>query len=77
MIRQGAFKYVHYVGYESQLFDLARDPDEVCDLVDAPDHREIREALHAALLQVVDPQDVDRRAKENQALQGIARARQI
>src|SRR6185312_747272 len=35
MIRNGRYKYVHYVSYAPQLFDLARDPEELTDL--APD----------------------------------------
>ncbi len=32
MLRQGRHKYVHHVGFPSQLFDLERDPDERHDL---------------------------------------------
>jgi choline-sulfatase len=74
MIRDAEFKYVYYVGYEPQLYNVAQDPQEVHDLARDPALQEVRSALHAKLLEVVDPIDVDRRAKANQAIQGIRRA---
>jgi len=62
------------VGFQSQLFNLAEEPDEVHDLAQHPVHRRVREALHAGLPKVVDPEEIDRRAKQNQTIQGIARA---
>ena len=34
MVRWENWKYVHYVGHEAQLFDLAQDPHELRDLAD-------------------------------------------
>ena len=34
MVRWENWKYVHYVGHEVQLFDLAQDPHELRDLAD-------------------------------------------
>ena len=31
MIRHGRYKYVHYIGYPAQLFDLESDPEELTD----------------------------------------------
>jgi choline-sulfatase len=74
MLKQDNLKYVHYVGYEPQLFDVIQDPDEIHDLAGAPALRQQQQSLHAKLLEVVDPIEVDRQAKANQAIQGIRRA---
>ena len=39
-IRNGRFKYVHYVKYPPQLFDLENDPDELHNLADDSAHRD-------------------------------------
>ena len=39
-IRHGRYKYVHYVKYRPQLFDLESDPEESNDLIGAPRHQE-------------------------------------
>ena len=36
MIRHGKYKYVHYVAYPPQLFDLEADPEELRDLAGEP-----------------------------------------
>lgn len=69
MIREGQYKYVYYVGYPPQLFDLAADPEELVDLGTDPAHAAIRETCEAKLRAVCDPEDVDRRAKARQAEQ--------
>ena len=67
MIRHGKYKYVFYVAYPSQLFDLETDPDEVNDLGTDPNLRAVLAECHARLLRICDPDDVERRAKERQA----------
>ena len=74
MIKKGDYKYNYYVGYQPQLFNLTEDPDEMSDLAGKPAYKDVQEDLHAELLRVVDPEEIDRRAKENQAIKGIARA---
>lgn len=66
MLRRGNFKYVHYVGVRPQLFDLAADPLETNDLAEDPTHAEELQALEAELRSIVDPDDVDARAKSDQ-----------
>lgn len=67
MLRAGRYKYVHYVKYPPQLFDLEADPEETDDLAARPQFaailRECREKLYA----LCDPEEVDRRAKRRQA----------
>jgi choline-sulfatase len=51
MLRDARYKYVEYVGYPPQLFDLDDDPDEAHDLAGEP----------------ATPETIDRRAKTDQA----------
>jgi choline-sulfatase len=67
MVRRGDMKYVHYVGYPPQLFDLADDPEETTDLAADPAYDQVREDLDRALREIVDPEAVDARAKADQA----------
>jgi arylsulfatase A-like enzyme len=61
MFRRGNWKYVTYVGYEPQLFDLANDPGEIRDL--AQDKRDVVREMDAHLREIVDYEEVDARAK--------------
>jgi choline-sulfatase len=67
MVRKGRWKYHHYVGYPPELFDLSTDPQELRNRADDPALAPILAAMHAALLDVCDPVEVDRRAKADQA----------
>lgn len=59
MIRDGRWKYVHYVGHRPQLFDLEADPHEANDLGESPAHAEVRARLEAELRKIVDPDAVN------------------
>jgi choline-sulfatase len=69
MIRQGKWKYVYFVRYpdQPQLFDLDADPDELRDLGADPAFQAVKEECHARLLALLDPEEVDQRAKRRQA----------
>ena len=67
MIRLGSFKYVHYVGMPSQLFNLATDPYETRDLGQDPGYRGVVGEAEAALRKVVDPEAADHQARADQA----------
>jgi choline-sulfatase len=82
MIRHGHWKYIHYAGYDPQLFDLSADPDELVDLGTSPDHAGVRAECEAALRTVVDPDAVNARAFAEQvekiaALGGEAAVRRM
>ena len=68
MIRHGRFKYVHYVKYAPQLFDLDADPEELNDLAGAAAYRGVLAECRQRLLGLCDPDDADRRAKARQAV---------
>jgi choline-sulfatase len=74
MLKEGRFKYNYYVGARPQLFDLITDPKEFVDLAQDPHFEESRQQLHRSLVRLIDPEEVDRRAKDNQQKTGMARA---
>jgi choline-sulfatase len=69
MIRHGRWKYVYFVRYpqQPQLFDLESDPEELRDLGTDQEHLAARKECHARLLAMLNPEEVDRRAKRRQA----------
>jgi choline-sulfatase len=67
MIRHGRYKYVHYVAYAPQLFDLERDPEELTDLAGDPEFKVVLEECRTRLYAICDPAEVDARAKKRQA----------
>jgi choline-sulfatase len=66
MLRRGRWKYHEYVGYPSELFDLASDPDETINKVDDPSCADILATLRGELRRIVDPGAADRQAKADQ-----------
>jgi len=67
MIRHGRYKYVYYVGYPEQLFDLEEDPDELHDLAPNSQMGSVLNSCRKRLHSVCDPDEVDRRCKTRQA----------
>jgi choline-sulfatase len=74
MIRKGNYKYVYYLDWEPQLFDLTADPQENEDLAGQGETETVQKQLQAELLRIADPQTVDALARSNQKLFGLARA---
>ena len=68
-IRDGRFKYVHYVKYEPQLFDLEHDPEEANDLAANSRYAAARRECEAKLRKLLSPETVDAQAKKRQAEQ--------
>ena len=69
MIRNGKWKYVYFVHYPDrpELFDLEKDPEELHDLGTDPKFQKYKEECHAKLLAMLNPEEVDRKAKRRQA----------
>ncbi|MGC9350055.1 MAG: sulfatase-like hydrolase/transferase [Anaerolineae bacterium] len=61
MLRQGPWKYVAYVGYPPQLFNLEDDPEEIHDLAET--RSDVVKELDDRLRQMVDYEAVDARVK--------------
>lgn len=56
MLRRGDWKYVAYPGFESQLFNVTEDPDEMTNL--ASSRPDVAAAMAASLREVVDAEAV-------------------
>lgn len=67
LLRKGRYKLHHYVDYEPELFDLTADPEETTDLAADPEHVAVLTDLERELHRLVDPVEVDRLAKADQA----------
>ena len=67
MIRVENYKYVYYVKYAPQLFDLQSDPDELNDLAGDAAMTGVLEDCRQRLFALLDPVEVDHRAKARQA----------
>lgn len=65
-VRFESMKYVHHVGYEPELYDLAADPDELHDLAPDPAHASDLAEGEAQLRRIVDPDDANARAFASQ-----------
>ena len=61
MLREGNWKYVVYVGYKPQLFNLDEDPWEIQDLADNLPGK--TEEMDNLLRRIVDYEAVDRKVK--------------
>ena len=66
MLRLGRYKYIHYVGYAPELFDLADDPGETRNLAAESSHAALLSECEAELRALVDPEAIDARAKADQ-----------
>ena len=67
MIRDGNYKYVHYVDAPAQLFDLATDPEERADLAGDAAFADVLASCEARLRTVVNPEAVNAQAFADQA----------
>ena len=66
MLRDRRYKFIYYVGAPPQLFDLAEDPLEINDLAGSPEFLPLRGEFEGRLRQILDPEQVDARAKADQ-----------
>lgn len=66
MLREGDLKLVYHVGLPAQLFDLAKDPQELRDLVADGTGLQIAARLEGSLRKICDPEEVDARARHDQ-----------
>lgn len=66
LLRQGDEKLIYHAGWPAQFFDMAKDPEERHDLIDTPSGKARAAVLEALLRRICDPDEVDRRCKEDQ-----------
>ena len=66
MIRKGRWKYIYYVGFEPELFDLENDPDELSDLSQKSELIDICNELKRDLCNICDPEVMNKLAFEDQ-----------
>jgi len=66
MIRKGRYKYIHYVGFEPELFDLESDPEEEHNLSGDPLYVDVLRDYEAILRNMIDPEEIDRQANAAQ-----------
>lgn len=65
-VANAKWKYDLYVGYPPELFDLKNDPLETRNLAGDPRYSDVEARMHAHLMAICDPAEVDRHAKEDQ-----------
>ncbi|MBT3907182.1 MAG: sulfatase-like hydrolase/transferase [Rhodospirillales bacterium] len=66
MIRKRNFKYIHYVGYDPELFDLEKDPDELNNLAGDDGHAGVISEYQNILKAMLDPDEMDELAYRDQ-----------
>jgi choline-sulfatase len=68
MLRQGPCKYVYFAeGHPALLFNIDEDPRELTNLANDSGQAAIVDMLHRQLLQILDPEEVNRQAFADQA----------
>ena len=67
MLKQGDYKLNLSLGDAPELFNIAEDPGEFNDLSESAEHREIRDAMRARLLEIWgDPEAIEQRVRQSQ-----------
>lgn len=67
MIRDGEYKYIHYVDCEPELYNLADDPDELTNLSNQAKSQGLLAYYQDRLFSILDPKSVDAEALADQA----------
>lgn len=66
MIRHNKYKYIYYVGYRPELYDLENDPEELNDISEKPESQKILIEYENILRKILDPEKTDKSAKKDQ-----------
>jgi len=67
MIRKGSWKYIHYVGFDEEMFHLGKDPEETLNLAGEIGFEAKLEELRNDLRAICDPDATNALAFEDQA----------
>jgi choline-sulfatase len=73
MIRSGKWKLIHYDGMASQLFDLESDPQEMKDLAESPQHRELCRRLQTRAIEGWSAEEIKREQAQRARSQPLLR----
>ncbi len=71
MVRDGSLKYMMVHGQDAQLYDLAKDPDELHNVSGQAPYQDAEKQLQQRLLQEFDPELVAQEALETQENRGF------
>ena len=66
LLRKGRWKYIHYVGYPPELFDLESDPGETRDLGSDPNYASTVAMMEEELRKIINPEVVSAKAFADQ-----------
>ena len=66
MIRKNNWKYIHYEGFEPELFDIEIDPEEVNNLSEDPKYANVLSELKKDLHNICDPKVTNELAFKDQ-----------
>ncbi len=62
MIRKGKWKYIYYVGFEPELFNLEQDCEEMINLSQIDEYKDILNELKSDLYEICDPEEMNKLA---------------
>lgn len=66
LLRDGDYKYIHYVGERPQLFNLKEDPEELCDLATDPAYEGVIGSMRDKLETIADTEALEKESKAAQ-----------
>lgn len=66
MLRSGPWKFIHYEGFEPELFNLKDDPEELENVAQSPENIATLERLRALLNNICDPSQINAQAFADQ-----------
>ena len=66
MVRFGDWKYIYYVTFEPELFNLKDDPNETTNLTGNPNYAEVEAECERRLRAICDPEAIDAQAHRDQ-----------
>ena len=67
MLRDGRYKYIHYVDYEPELYDLDNDPEELSNVAAEPEFQNVVADFEERLRSMLEPEAVNAQALADQA----------
>ena len=66
MIRKNNWKYIYYQGFNPELFDLDEDPEEINDLSEISNYKDVLKDLNSELFKICNPKEINKLAFKDQ-----------